>query len=70
MHLFMIQFNNFFYSDRYSFPFGRPEGALKSTLSLLERVSSFLISALMSKFFLYFLAFMGFDVILFIHLLN
>ncbi|CAF0748850.1 unnamed protein product [Adineta ricciae] len=25
---------------RYSFPFGRPEGALKATLSLLERVSS------------------------------
>ena len=24
---------------RYSFPFGRPEGALKATLSLFERVS-------------------------------
>ena len=24
---------------RFCFPFGRPEGALKSTLSLLERVS-------------------------------
>lgn len=24
---------------RYCFPFGRPEGALKGTLSLLERVS-------------------------------
>lgn len=24
---------------RYCFPFGRPEGALKATLSLLERVS-------------------------------
>jgi len=24
---------------RYSFPFGRPEGAMKATLSLLERVS-------------------------------
>jgi len=23
---------------RYSFPFGRPEGAMKATLSLLERV--------------------------------
>ena len=23
---------------RYSFPFGRPEGALKATLSLFERV--------------------------------
>lgn len=28
--------NPFFY--RFSFPFGRPEGALKATLSLLERV--------------------------------
>ena len=28
-----------FHSDRrYSFPFGRPEGALKATLSLFERV--------------------------------
>lgn len=27
---------------RYCFPFGRPEGALKATLSLLERVSHFL----------------------------
>lgn len=26
---------------RYCFPFGRPEGALKATLSLLERVSIF-----------------------------
>lgn len=25
---------------RYCFPFGRPEGALKATLSLLERVST------------------------------
>lgn len=25
---------------RYCFPFGRPEGALKGTLSLLERVGS------------------------------
>lgn len=25
--------------SRYCFPFGRPEGALKATLSLLERVS-------------------------------
>ena len=25
---------------RFVFPFGRPEGALKSTISLLERVSS------------------------------
>ncbi|MPC46863.1 Calcium-dependent secretion activator [Portunus trituberculatus] len=25
-------------SGRYCFPFGRPEGALKATLSLLERV--------------------------------
>ena len=24
--------------NRFSFPFGRPEGALKATLSLLERV--------------------------------
>lgn len=24
--------------SRYSFPFGRPEGALKATISLLERV--------------------------------
>lgn len=28
----------FFSHNRYSFPFGRPEGALKATLSLLERV--------------------------------
>lgn len=28
------------YFDRYCFPFGRPEGALKATLSLLERVST------------------------------
>ena len=28
-------------SLRYCFPFGRPEGALKATLSLLERVSLF-----------------------------
>ena len=27
---------------RYYFPFGRPEGALKQTLSLLERVRSYL----------------------------
>lgn len=26
------------FSFRFSFPFGRPEGALKATLSLLERV--------------------------------
>lgn len=26
---------------RYCFPFGRPEGALKATLSLLERVGNF-----------------------------
>ena len=26
---------------RFCFPFGRPEGALKSTLSLLERVKAF-----------------------------
>lgn len=26
--------------SRYCFPFGRPEGALKATLSLLERVST------------------------------
>ena len=25
-------------NNRYSFPFGRPDGALKATLSLLERV--------------------------------
>jgi len=29
------------YSLRYCFPFGRPEGALKATLSLLERVIYF-----------------------------
>lgn len=35
-----------FSSDRYCFPFGRPEGALKATLSLLERVSlRFLIAS-------------------------
>lgn len=28
----------FFGKNRYSFPFGRPDGALKATLSLLERV--------------------------------
>ncbi|KAJ6641226.1 Calcium-dependent secretion activator 1 [Pseudolycoriella hygida] len=33
-HLLELQITNF----RFSFPFGRPEGALKSTLSLLERV--------------------------------
>lgn len=33
-HLLEKQITNF----RYCFPFGRPEGALKSTLSLLERV--------------------------------
>lgn len=27
-----------FHFDSFSFPFGRPEGALKATLSLLERV--------------------------------
>lgn len=29
----------FFFFRRYSFPFGRPEGALKATLSLFERVT-------------------------------
>ncbi|XP_017879299.1 calcium-dependent secretion activator isoform X2 [Ceratina calcarata] len=33
-HILEEQITNF----RYSFPFGRPEGALKATLSLLERV--------------------------------
>lgn len=33
-HLLEFQITNF----RYCFPFGRPEGALKATLSLLERV--------------------------------
>lgn len=28
----------FIFTLRYCFPFGRPEGALKATLSLLERV--------------------------------
>ena len=28
------------YNCRYCFPFGRPEGALKATLSLLERVGT------------------------------
>lgn len=28
---------------RYCFPFGRPEGALKGTLSLLERVSPLIV---------------------------
>lgn len=28
-----------FFFRRYSFPFGRPEGALKATLSLFERVT-------------------------------
>lgn len=27
--------------NRYSYPFGRPEGGLKAAISLLERVSSF-----------------------------
>lgn len=31
-------FKGFFLISRYCFPFGRPEGALKATLSLLERV--------------------------------
>ena len=32
-----------FFLGRYCFPFGRPEGALKATLSLLERVSNFFL---------------------------
>jgi len=32
--------NNNNFSFRFAFPFGRPEGALKATLSLLERVLS------------------------------
>lgn len=31
--------SGFFFFRRYSFPFGRPEGALKATLSLFERVT-------------------------------
>lgn len=31
--------SGFFFFGRYSFPFGRPEGALKATLSLFERVT-------------------------------
>lgn len=38
----MIKLNLFYlhvyYFCRYCFPFGRPEGSLKATLSLLERV--------------------------------
>jgi hypothetical protein len=34
---------------RFSFPFGRPEGALKATLSLLERVLTKDISAPISR---------------------
>lgn len=33
---------------RYCFPFGRPEGALEKTISLLERVSN-IISSIFSK---------------------
>lgn len=36
---------------RYCFPFGRPEGALKATLSLLERVSIFYSCGDVSKDF-------------------
>lgn len=35
--LLSITLSNWF-SSRFAFPFGRPEGALKATLSLLERV--------------------------------
>ena len=35
--------NNIELFARFCFPFGRPEGALKSTLSLLERVSQIFI---------------------------
>ncbi len=34
-----IQLEHQITNFRYCFPFGRPEGALKATLSLLERVS-------------------------------
>lgn len=34
----MLRDNNLCILYRYCFPFGRPEGSLKSTLSLLERV--------------------------------
>ena len=34
-----MPFTSFFHVSRYSFPFGRPEGALKATLSLFERVN-------------------------------
>ena len=40
-NLFFSLFNNpqnIFLLFRFAFPFGRPEGALKATLSLLERV--------------------------------
>lgn len=35
---FDIKTKLLFFFYRYCFPFGRPEGALKATLSLLERV--------------------------------
>lgn len=38
--------------DRYCFPFGRPEGALKATLSLLERVCD--LTMFLMAFFLVF----------------
>lgn len=37
-----------FFSDRFAFPFGRPDGALKATLSLLERVLAKDLSAPLS----------------------
>lgn len=38
MNDFVFLFGSFADSIRFCYPFGRPEGALKATLSLLERV--------------------------------
>lgn len=38
----VITFSVYIFPFRYCFPFGRPEGALKATLSLLERVCKYI----------------------------
>ena len=43
--------SSYFMVSRYSFPFGRPEGALKATLSLFERVTSLRIYFLIQTTF-------------------
>ena len=51
----LLLWRSLLFRFRYTFPFGRPEGGLKATLSLLERVN-------ISEFFCLFLNMRPFDI--------